>query len=114
EGVRLDGHARVYSGLARRGPPEPDDPRESQDPAVGDQPVPGGAQTDHGVLSGDPDVAGERQLEAAADRMAVEHADGELAHVLERIEGADPVPVEGWGDVAGGTGRPVSARRQGA
>ena len=47
---------------------------------------PGDRHAEADVLGGDPDVAGDRHEQAAADRVALEHGDGRL---LELVEAAD-------------------------
>src|SRR2546430_10882381 len=47
-------------------------------------------------------IAGDGELKAAADRVAVEHAERDLGHVLELVERPDPVPVERLADRARG------------
>ncbi len=113
-GPGLRGRDVVVQERQLLGAPEADDAGQAEDGAVGDQGVPRGAQPDHGVGRGDPDVAGHRELEAAADGIAVEHGDRQLAHVLERVQRADPVPVERLVDPPRGQGFPVHARGEGA
>src|SRR5207302_1341578 len=91
-------------------PAAPDDPREAQHSAVRDEPVPRGAQADHGVGGGEAQVAGERQLEPAADRVPVQHRERDLRHVFEAVQRADPVAVERLADGSGRQRLPVHAR----
>ena len=51
-----------------------------------DEPEPGGRHPDLRVLGGQPQVAGERELQAAADRVPVERGDGRERERLERLD----------------------------
>src|SRR5206468_3405606 len=73
DGARGLGAHVVVEQRKLLGPAEPDDPREAQHGAIRDEPVPRGAQADHGLVGGEAQVAGERQLEPAADRVPVQH-----------------------------------------
>src|SRR5439155_332395 len=110
DGARGLGAHVVVEQRELLGPAEPDDPREAQHGAIRDEPVPRGAQADHGLVGGEAQVAGERQLEPAADRVPVQHRERDLRHVLEAVQRADPVAVERLADSSGRQRLPVHAR----
>ena len=56
---------------------------------VGERPRPDFRQRESGVLRGVDEVAGQRQLEAAADRHAVDGSDHRLVHVEEFLQSAE-------------------------
>ena len=92
------------------GAAQTDQSGQPQDRAVGDEPVLGGAEPDDGVARGQPHVAGHRELQPAADGVAVQHRHRELVHVLEAVQRANPVPVEGLAHLPRRQGLPVHAR----
>src|SRR5438445_2098166 len=89
-----------------------DDARQPQDRAVGDEAVARRAETENGIVGGHAEIAGERQLQAAADRVAVQDGDGDLRHVFQAVEGAVPVPVERRADRSRGERGPVHPRAE--
>ena len=95
------------------GPAQADDASQAQHRAVGDDAVTGGAEAEHGVVGGQPHVAGQAELQAAADRVAVQHGQGDLGHVLQPVERPDPVAVERLADRPRGHGGAVHARAEG-
>src|SRR2546422_610597 len=62
------------------------------------------------LVGGAAKVAGERQLEPAADRVPVQHRERDLRHVFEAVQRADPVAVERLADGSGRQRLPVHAR----
>jgi hypothetical protein len=76
----LAGHDQLL-GVA-----EPDDGRQTRAAAhVGQQSHPHLHDPGHGVLGHDAEVAGERELERAAERSAVDLADRRLRHLLQQV-----------------------------
>ena len=71
---------------------QPCDP--AQHGAVRDDPVPGGTQPEDGVGGGDAEIAGQRELEAAPDGVAVQHGQRALRHVLQAVQAAGPGAIE--------------------
>ncbi len=108
---RLRRHVIVEQGQLL-GPAEPDDPGQAEDRAVRDEAVPRRAQAEDRVGGGQTQVAGDPELEAAADGVAVQHRDHDLVHVLEAVQRADPVPVERLVDPARRQHRAVHARAE--
>lgn len=65
----------------------PDEPRQTDGAAVsGDDSELDFRQPELRVLAREPDVAGERELQAAAEREAVHGSDHRLRHLLEEAE----------------------------
>src|SRR5437870_5616545 len=83
------------------GTPDADHARQPEHGAVGDKSMTRGAESEDGVVGGQAQITRERQLQAAADRVAVQHGDGDLRHVFEAIERPAPVPIERLADRAG-------------
>src|SRR5947208_6309892 len=102
DGARLVGRDLVVEERQLLGPAQADDAGQAEDRPVGNDAVASGAEPDHRVAGGQAQVAGDRELKAAADRLAVEHAERDLGHVLELVERPDPVPVERLADRARG------------
>ena len=91
---------------------EPDETRQPQHGAVGDDAVARGAEAEHGIVGGQAQIAGEADLQAAADRVAVQHAQGDLRHVLQPVERAHPGSVKRLADGTAGQRRAIHPRAE--
>ena len=99
------------------GPRRPDDPRQPLRPAAarGDRQAHLG-QAEPGALRGDPEVAAQRQLEAAAERVALDRGDGRHRQLgqLARRRLLELVPLAAGRARAGPRTRRRASRRENA
>ena len=114
-GARLRRRHVVVEQRQLLGAPEADDAGQAEDRAVRDRPWRVAPRPSTASVGGEPEVAGRRELEPAADGVAVEHRDRQLVHVLEAVQRADPVPIERLVDPARPTARcgPCPSRTRG-
>src|SRR5213593_2961978 len=112
DSARLGGAHMVVQERQLLGAPHADDARQPQHRAVGDEAVARRAQAQDGVVGDQTEIARERQLQAAADRVAMQDGDRELRHVLQAVERAVPVPIERLADRPRRERGPVHARAE--
>ena len=112
DGLGLPGADAFAADGQPHGPTQADEPRQPPGRHPGREPLGGGGQPQHGVLGEDPDVAGQRELEAAAEAVPVDLGDDQAIQPFQPDERLLLQRVEAVGHALGGEHVQVEARAE--